>query len=189
MNRIHLMTLFGLICVVQVLVPLSMIIKRENTLKHGEVYNFRTAPIDPYDAFRGRYVSLSFEQAIQTGNWSQDKFWRGRVLFGTLDRDSEGFARIVDLSADRPRKGNHIRVRVAWVGNGQIGLSLPFDRFYMGEFEAPRAESLFFAQRELDLPVAFAVVRVRNGFAVIEQLVVEDKPVSDWIKNFPTPEN
>ena len=32
-----------------------MIIRRELTLRRGRVCRFLTAPVDPYDAFRGRY--------------------------------------------------------------------------------------------------------------------------------------
>ena len=41
---------------IQIITPLSMIIKRESVLKNGGQFKFKTAPVDPYDAFRGRYV-------------------------------------------------------------------------------------------------------------------------------------
>jgi len=47
----------------QVAVPATMIWGRERTLAVGSVYKFRTQPVDPYDAFRGRYVSLRIEES------------------------------------------------------------------------------------------------------------------------------
>ena len=58
-KRKLLITSFILLCLVQTAVPLSMIARREFTLRNGRVYKFKTAPVDPYDAFRGRFVALA----------------------------------------------------------------------------------------------------------------------------------
>ena len=47
---------FALVAVAQLTVPAWMIVSHERTLLTGKVFKFRTAPVDPYDAFRGRYV-------------------------------------------------------------------------------------------------------------------------------------
>ena len=52
---------FALVGFAQLAVPASLIWKRERTLRQGHVWKFRTAPVDPVDAFRGRYVALEFE--------------------------------------------------------------------------------------------------------------------------------
>ena len=52
---------FGLLCVAQLGVILFQIVNYERILKEGEVFYFKVLPLDPYDAFRGRYVSLRFE--------------------------------------------------------------------------------------------------------------------------------
>ena len=55
-----LFPLFIVVAVVQIAAPASMILRRERALDRGERFLFRTAPVDPYDAFRGRYVAPSF---------------------------------------------------------------------------------------------------------------------------------
>ena len=44
-------------------VPLTMIKQQEKVLTQGVEYKFKTAPIDPYDYFRGRYVALGIDQS------------------------------------------------------------------------------------------------------------------------------
>ncbi len=56
-NKI-LIAAFFCVALLQIYTPVSMIIARESTLKEGVLFRFKTAPVDPYDAFRGRYVAL-----------------------------------------------------------------------------------------------------------------------------------
>lgn len=59
--------LLVLLCVIQLAVPAFMIVRREHALSMGRAFKFRTAPVDPYDAYRGRYVALNFEAATVKG--------------------------------------------------------------------------------------------------------------------------
>ena len=57
--------------VAQFAVLSAVIIRREWTLRYGEVCRFETAPVDPFDAFRGQYVQLDykvFNRRIVVGN-------------------------------------------------------------------------------------------------------------------------
>lgn len=62
MNRNLLLALLVVLAAAQLAVPASMIVQRETVLTQGRVYKFKTAPVDPVDAFRGRYVALRFEE-------------------------------------------------------------------------------------------------------------------------------
>ena len=50
--------LFVLVAVIQLAVAGRAIVISELTLRSGEVYRFRIQPVDPVDAFRGRYVAV-----------------------------------------------------------------------------------------------------------------------------------
>lgn len=63
MNKHWRWLLFALLCVAQWAVPLAMVQRAERTLSEGTAYRFRTAPVDPADPFRGRYVTLDFDAA------------------------------------------------------------------------------------------------------------------------------
>lgn len=182
MKKVILLVLFAALCLVQLGVPASMIYKRETTLRYGEVFKFRTAPIDPYDAFRGRYVALNYAQGTISGHWPTDEYRRGRVAYAVLDRDDEGYARITDVRLVRPDNQMYLKVRIGWVNANLLTLHLPFDRYYMDEFEAPVAEREFMRPRQdRQEHTAYARTRVRQGFGVIEELMVEEKPIREWL--------
>ncbi|HMP72254.1 MAG TPA: GDYXXLXY domain-containing protein [Kiritimatiellia bacterium] len=173
---------FLAVCVIQLAVPASMIVKREAALRRGEVYLFKTAPVDPYDAFRGRYVRLNVEQGRVEGTWNDERLRRGAVVFALLDRDEEGFAKLTDLVFKRPVDREVLKVRVGTVGVNHVNLRLPFDRYYMDEFSAPEAERHFFrGNRGEGVVTSHVRVRVRRGFAVIEDVIVDDLPIREWL--------
>ncbi|MEX2579954.1 MAG: GDYXXLXY domain-containing protein [Verrucomicrobiales bacterium] len=177
------LALFAGVCLLQWAVPASMIHKRESTLHHGEIYRFKTAPVDPYDAFRGRYVALNYEESTVAGTWPREDFRRGRVVFAVLGTDEEGFAVIENLVTAPPEEGDFLRVRVGYVYSDRIRIELPFDRFYMDEFSAPEAEREFLrANRNGGAEPAHVVARVRRGFGVIEDLIVGGQPVAEWLE-------
>ena len=55
MNKLRLI-IFLVVALAQISVPASMIWKRQRTLREGRLWKFRTAPVDPVDAMRGRYL-------------------------------------------------------------------------------------------------------------------------------------
>ena len=55
--------LFAAAVVAQWAAPLSMIFRSERVLSGGQAFKFKTAPVDPVDAFRGRYIALNFDVA------------------------------------------------------------------------------------------------------------------------------
>lgn len=46
---------------IQLAIPGYMIFEQNQILTEGTAYKFKTRPIDPYDPFRGRYVTLAFD--------------------------------------------------------------------------------------------------------------------------------
>ena len=63
-KKILLISAFVLVVLVQLYVPAKMIWGREEVLNTGTEYKFRTAPIDPNDVFRGKYINLNYEARI-----------------------------------------------------------------------------------------------------------------------------
>lgn len=184
---------FGLMVVFQLALPGWMFIGHERVLQQGEVYLFRTAPIDPRDPFRGEYVSLNFE--AETGNWSlpgaASSNYQENLAYGLLERDADGYARISRLQGTRPTEGTFIKVKFMTWGNDDVQLiSLPFDRYYLEEGDGATTEKMLQPQWNNDTLVqplpAHAVVRVLNGEAVIEDLVVGGKSIQVWLKEIPT---
>ena len=170
-----------LLALVQIYVPLSMIIKRENVLKHGEQFKFRTAPVDPFDAFRGRYVALRIEEDYVTKQDVQD-FERGRSIYATIEVDDQGFARFNSITLSRPIGKAYIDAKTGYPSGGKVYLELPFDRYYMEEKAAPAAEAAYRQHSQQGKQDAYLVVRVKDGFVVIEGLYVAGQRIENLVK-------
>lgn len=189
--------IFIVIALAQLAVPALMIIAHERVLRDGEVFKFRTAPIDPRDPFRGEYVVLNFEAS--NGAWSNphqvldtivdQDLWVDQTSYASLAvSDTSGYAVITALSVDPPASGAYIAVE-HW---GAVGIvinhvELPFDRFYLEEGDGAMTEKMLQPQWhegtlvQQPLP-AYALVRVYEGEAVIEDLIIGDRSIEDWLK-------
>lgn len=181
MSRTRILALlFLIVALIQVALPAGRIRLYERTLRDGKAFKFRTEPVDPYDAFRGRYVALGFETGDVAWN-EKDKASHGRTIFALVETGPDGFARFVSASPNRPASGDYLEAKSGYGSNDkQVRVIVPFDRFYMEEKLAPEAERVYrehSANRsERD---AYAMVRIRDGLGVIEQVFVGDKPLAE----------
>lgn len=183
-QKIVLVAFLGL-SAIQLCAPLSMIAKRELTLRGGEVVRFRTAPVDPYDAFRGRYVVLGLEAGEALAD-DGETFRRDQKVFVRLKEDDEGFARYDGVTSTRPSEGAYVATRVRWYGDGRkVHLRSPCDRYYLNERDAPAAEAAYRRHSRRGKRDAYVAVRVLRGNAVIEELYVGDKPILQFIQEEP----
>jgi GDYXXLXY motif protein len=176
---------FAVAATVQLAVPVGMIVQREATLRQGRAYKFRTRPVDPSDAFRGRYVWLGFEQ--DHAPWHGDALpVQGRKAYALIEESRDGYAVVQALTAKPPTTGEYLEVRVGYPGwgtnSGSTYFTLPFDRYYMEEGKAPAAERAYWQhqnRRGQTNENTYAVVRIRNGDSVLENLYVGGKPIAE----------
>jgi uncharacterized membrane-anchored protein len=170
--------LFAAMALVQLAAPASMILSRERTLAHGEAFKFRTAPVDPYDAFRGRYVALRIansDAALPQGASAS----YGQPVYATIETGADGFAKFGVAAFSPPKDKPYLKVRAgAENDRGGIGLQLPFDRFYMEEGKAPAAEAAYREHDRKGVQEAYVILRVLDGAGVIENLYVGGKPIA-----------
>ena len=166
-------------------IPASIIWRFETVLANGMVFKFKTQPVDPYDAFRGRYVALGFAQESVPWTWTDatQHSEHGQNLFALIENDTNGFARIKKLSAERPQTGDYIGVKIRYAMPPiNFFVQLPFDRYYMNEKLAPAAEEAYRQHARRGQQDAYVTVRVHNGRAVIEELYVAGKPIREFLK-------
>ena len=168
--------IFLLVASAQIAVPASMILKRENTLRHGQVWKFKTAPVDPVDIFRGRYVSLAFDIG-QEGVWHP--FTYGERFYLVLKEDTEGFAQIDRVSKDQPEGNNVIEAKA---GGSLVAINLPFNQYWVTERDARAADAAYRLESRRDKKNAYVAVRVLNGDAAIEQLYLDGLPLSEYLR-------
>lgn len=178
-------SLFVIAAIVQLAVAGGAIFRSELALTAGEVFKIRVQPVDPVDAFRGRYVSVRsvLDRAPVA---DEGEFKPGRWIFVPLQVDNEGFAAFGTAGLDEPASGEFLKLRAGGIfededGARRVSLSVtPFGRYYMNEKLAPEAERAVWGgprgQRE-----AFITVRVLKGTGVLEELWVDGVPIHQWL--------
>jgi uncharacterized membrane-anchored protein len=167
---------FLLLAVAQLAVPASLIWKRERTLRYGQLWKFRTASVDPVDAFRGRYVALDFEVEGQEISPPSNLSY-GQPTFITMRQTPEGFAEI-DQVLPRPPAGDDF-IEAELQGST---VSLPFNKYWVTERDAPAAEAAYRAQSRREKRNAFVTVRVFRGDAAVEQLYLDGLPLGEYLR-------
>lgn len=176
---------FVLLVVLQLWVPASVIRHKENVLVKGTAHKFRTAPRDPNDYLRGKYVYLNFnENSFETTNaktWSS-----GQQVYVSIGADSAGYAKIIGVTDnEKEATKDYIKTTVNYVdyeNKRKIYVDWPFNRFYMEESKAPLAEEAYNTLRVDSSIISYALVRVKNGDAVLQNVYVDNKPIDEYIK-------
>jgi uncharacterized membrane-anchored protein len=174
---------FVLLTAAQLAVPAWMIISREHTVTAGQTFKFRTQPVDPADAFRGRYVWLALEpNSFQTPNPSM---WRyGQKAYAVLETGADGFAVVKRLDQAMPANETAVRVRISWpdLTEGVVHFDWQgLDRLYMSEDKAPKAEEAYRRHSRRGKQSCHVTVRVLGKQAVIENLFINGKPIGEWL--------
>ena len=186
-----IMVVFAAVAIAQVAVPVRMIAQREAILRLGQAYKFRTAPVDPYDAFRGRFVWLGYEQ--NHARWREETEPNLRsTAYARVEEGQDGFAVIREVGLRPPTSGDYVRVEQIHRGWGtnsaSVYFTLPFDRYYMEETAAPRAERAYWEhlnRRGQTNHNTYAVVRIKDGNAALENLYVDDQPIAEFLRHQP----
>lgn len=178
---------FALMVLAQWMVPVKMIVDSELVLDEGVVYRFRTQPIDPSDPFRGKYVTLSFAVSrVETDTLYQ--YERGETVYALLSVDSAGFVKIENISPERPQDipdtmlQTTVRYASSYKGRQNVQLNFSFDRFYVEESKAATAEQAYWSAQRDSAQIAYAVVKIRNGQGVIENVMINDRPILDIVQ-------
>lgn len=181
MNKLRLI-IFIAVALAQITVPASMIWKRQRTLREGRLWKFRTAPVDPVDAMRGRYLVLRFEAENFT---SAAKPLPWDTVYARLREDAEGFA-VVDQADVTPTEGDDV-VKAQSLGwhEGKAHVRFSFDRLWVTEANAPAAEKAYAEHSRREKVDAYATVRVTAGDAGIEELYIAGQPLREYLLAHP----
>lgn len=172
MNRTVILPLFALVALLQLAAPGYTIWRQERTLAFGQAFTFRTEPVDPYDAFRGRFVALGFRDAYpRTLEGVTPE--AGKTVYTSLAVDVDGFA-VLDAASDTPPTDRPY-LKTKWAFDGRV--VLPFDRYYLDELEASEAERVY-REKARDENAALHV-RILDGNWALENLYIGGTPLRD----------
>lgn len=188
MRKSIVIAFFILAALAQIALPASMIIKSEHIEKNGIANKLKTAPIDPSDPFRGRYITLNFfdDDLIIDG----ESHWeRGDEVFVSFENDTSGYAKIMSISDARPiNYANYIRTKISYSqylkskDQTRILIDYPFDRFYMQESKAPHAERLYNDQMR-DSVVVYGLLMVQDGDYILKDVIYDGQPINDYVRD------
>jgi uncharacterized membrane-anchored protein len=168
--------IFIVVALLQLSVPASVVWKREQTLRHGRVWKFKTVPVDPIDAVRGRYIALRFAAEAELKNHPVPN---NRTLYLVLAPDASGFAKVENISAIPVRGDNVVKATSGWAYNR---VAFPFDRLWVAEQDAAAAEKAYLDNSRRGNDNAYVTVRVRDGDAAVEKLYIENQPLDDYLR-------
>jgi uncharacterized membrane-anchored protein len=168
---------------------------------YQKILKFRTAPIDPYDAFRGKYIYLNFANDRVPVTKETKNLGNNDDIFVTF-RDSAGYALVASVSVTEPTASSeYVKAKVDYVDNRTakfnisfnprsrlfVYIDYPFDRFYMNEDKAPQAEKVYSGFTNDLKKNVYAEVAIKNGVGVVKDVFVDGVPIKDFVKATPEP--
>lgn len=189
MKRSHLIIIAVLLCLAQLIVPLSMIWSKEQTIRKGDSFLFPIEPIDPVHPLRGKYIYLNHKSLRLR---SSLKDLHNQQVYLSIIKDSLGIFEVTHMGTKRPQDNTtYVTATVYDWGNEQLNkqhysttydVLFPFHVYYMEETKAPRAEHLYRTRLQDTTSRAYAVVYVYKGDAVITDVIVDSQSIQDWVK-------
>ncbi len=197
MNKTKLFLLgFIILALIQIFVPLKMVIDREDILKNGKEFKFKTMAVDPYDLFRGKYITLNYISDNICIEQDEEKWKRIDTIYVIISQDKDGFAIIKSVSAQEPKgKVDFIKAKMYFISQKEkkdkvkntkkrvkvLHIKYPFQRFYMDEFKAYKAE-VAYRKANREKKEAYALIRVKKGIAVLKDVMIEGQSIREIVR-------
>lgn len=183
-KRTLIFSVFLAVALVQLYIPAKMILDKEDTLNSGKTYKFKTEPIDPSDPFRGKYITLNFEDnSVRVKSWKE---WEDGETVYALLRDSAGYAKPKSIQKYFPSEGSDfIKVKIRYIysnDRNEVLLEYPFDRYYMEESKAYEAEQVYRQAQTDSTQKTYALVMVKNGDAVLKDVMINEVSIKELVK-------
>lgn len=179
-NKKLLLITFCVVALIQLYVPTKMIFDSEDVLTTGKEFKFKTEPIDPNDPFRGKYITLRFEEnhmeQLTDTNWvtNQD-------VYVELIRDVDGYAKIKTISKTEPSNTeDYVKSKVNYYSQFNervVYIDYPFERYYMEETKAPDAEIAYRESARDTSQNTYALVNIKKGQAVLKDVFINETSI------------
>lgn len=177
---------FAVVAAIQLYVPASMILDREKIITDGKMLKFKTAPVDPSDPFRGKYIDLEFKATEYKLQNSDEEWQSDENVYVQLKKDEEGYAHIQGISKVKPAEGlfvkGSIQYMIPYENPEKLVIQYPFDRYYMEESKAYDAELTYLETVSDTSGVTYALVHVLDGEAVLTDVLIDDISILELIQ-------
>lgn len=176
------MLFFTLMVAAQWLIPGKTIWDHEQVLRQGEQFKFLTLPVDPNDPFRGKYVTLRFSRVALDSTILSSAY---KYVYCTLIVDDEGFASVDEVLLEVPPDNQaYFKTEISnrkaiFLSRRNTRLVYPFERFFMEEHKAPRAEERYREAIRDSSKITYALVRIKNGTTVLEDVLIDGHSIRE----------
>jgi len=184
-NKNLIVIAFFVLALVQLAVPMQMISHNNDILDNGQLYKFKAQPIDPYDAFRGKYIYLNFDESTI---FTKDSIVNNIPYVAILGTDKKGFAKITKLRRKPIANEDYITLKSIYSyrvfpneKRFSVTINFPFDRFYMNEYKAPKAEKTYNSSVRDTSKNVYALVAVKDGEAIIKDVMIDGISIKDYV--------
>ncbi len=184
-----LLIVFVIMLVLQWAVPAGMIWQKIEVLYNGKIFHFRTRPVDPSHPFKGRYIILNYEAGTYaTTHLDSTLSGYEQEIYVLLTKDKYGFAEVQQLAKSKPQNtADFVKASIAYIDRKEndsaiVEIDFPFSEFYMDEFKAPKAETAYRESTIDSTQKTYAVVSVLNGDAVVKDVMINNKPIRQVVK-------
>lgn len=162
----------GLIAVVSVvlLVFVSFILYNQWPLMTGDKIVLATQPVDPFDPFRGQYMTINYEISTLS---DVDGFEAGDTVYVSLKEDDEGIWRKESVSRTKPHSGSFIKGKVTNLRGNTVRVKYGIEQFFF--------------ERRAKLPTENITVEVSvagSGRALLSQMLHNGEPIEIEYEEF-----
>lgn len=157
----------GILLLIQIVFPLFFIYQKERIHDVGHEYLFAIEPVDPYDFFQGKYVSLNVSPLTYQQK-NAEKFRAKDVVYAQFQQHKNN-VEITGISTKRTK--NSLKLIVSKkLPNRKLLFRLPFSRFYTEENKARQIERKIAQMQDTSAAKAFVHVKIYKGDFVITDI-------------------
>ncbi len=176
---------FAGMCILYLAIPGYMVWQQERILKQGTPYRFRLQPMDPADAFRGRYLDLNL--GVPLFPLRDTTLQYDQPVYLAIGRDNEGFGRFESLHRQPPLDKDYVKASINYISGEEVSVTLPdgLRRYYLNEKIAPLADQYYMNMWNAttrDTVLATIQLRVLNGRALVQSVFFEGAPVEEYVR-------
>jgi len=180
MNKKTQIWLYIAATVVQLIVICSLIFINNNISQNGAELKIKIMPIDPYDAFRGKYIILNVNNVVK--KQKNGEIEEKTKLYITFKSIEGGFSELDLAYLTKPKDKLYIEAvaeESSSLSNPTIKIRTPFERFYIEERYSEAAERVY--RENTGEKEVYIKVKVLNGKSVIKDLYVNNIPIKEFI--------
>jgi uncharacterized membrane-anchored protein len=165
-------------------IPLYVVISNELKLADQDhVFKFKCEARDPIDIMRGRYIRLTFNNTIEDSLSALQTFPQGQKVFVTVGRDKNGWGVFKSISDKMPDHPFYFETRILYSWRNINQFDIPFDKFFMNEEDAPKAEKAYTEGVFLTNAEIYAEVTIKNGTTILRDVYINGETMHDYIQS------